>query len=43
MLNGTAIVPPAEPSTKPNILHKLMENPVVTTGWKMTRDEMHDR
>jgi hypothetical protein len=42
-LTSVAIVPPAEPSTKTDMLHKLMENPVITTGWKMTRDEMHER
>jgi hypothetical protein len=33
----------AEPSTNPNALYDRMENPVELPGWKMTRDEMHDR
>jgi hypothetical protein len=33
----------AEPVTKPNVLYDQMVNPVELPGWKMTRDEMHDR
>jgi hypothetical protein len=46
--NGTIVkitVPrsKAEPVTKPNVLYDRMANPVELPGWKMTRDEMHDR